>query len=202
MRTTATLFAAAAAVASVSGQTLQNYTSSLDMTIDPNTVPVQQRATWCQGQTNTCNLLCDLDTQENSCVQTTLEYECTCSSNSSAPGLQYYLQTMPTFICEQLYSQCINENAGDASGQEACTNQIDALCGEAEPPTPSDDEESETSTSASPTTTSAPSTTGTEDPSPTEESDTTESDNFAAPTMAPVKGFAAFAAMGLAAALL
>jgi len=39
-------------------------------------------------------------------TQETLEYDCTCS-NGTAPGLEYYIQTMPTVSCvtRELHSQ-------------------------------------------------------------------------------------------------
>lgn len=139
-----------------------------------------------------------------------LSYKCTCSSNNSAPGLQYYDQTMPTFICKALFSQCIEQHVSDADGQKACTTNINDLCGEINPNKADiggdsdddedngedgDDEEKPSSTAA---TTAAPTaTTGSED---VDKVTTTNSDGFAAPTGAP-KGIAAMAALGLVAAL-
>ncbi|KJZ76648.1 hypothetical protein HIM_03984 [Hirsutella minnesotensis 3608] len=127
------LFSAAMASAQSSTGT-KNYTSELDMTIDPNSVKPDQRAIWCQGQTNTCNLLCNNNVDKNSCTQSTLKYECTCASNKSAPGLQYYVQTLPTFICQELFAQCDKENTGNADGQKACKTNIQDLCGKTPPP--------------------------------------------------------------------
>ncbi|PHH75080.1 hypothetical protein CDD82_4606 [Ophiocordyceps australis] len=135
MRVSNTLCLVATTVVSAqSSQSRHNYTSELDMKIDPNSVSTQQRAVWCQAQTNTCGLLCDNNTGKNACSQEDLGFECTCASNSSIPGLQYYTQTMPTFICETLFSQCNMENVGNADGQKACTTNIRDLCGTNPPP--------------------------------------------------------------------
>ncbi|KAJ6445726.1 chromatin structure-remodeling complex protein RSC7 [Purpureocillium lavendulum] len=189
MRASAALVAFAAAA--VSAQ--QNYTSELDMKIDPNSVEIQTRAQWCQAQTNTCNLLCNKDTDKNSCAQEDLQYECTCASNSSMPGLQYYTQTLPTFICETLFGQCNVQNAGNADGQKACKTNIKDLCGKNDPPkAPVADSSSSASGSASPTASGSASATGTKG------STTSTSTGLAAPTMAPVgNGAAAVAAVGL-----
>jgi hypothetical protein len=209
MRTTTAAFAIAAAAATVSGQTVQNYTSALDMEIDPNSVPTQLRATWCQGQTNTCNVLCGLDTASNDCVQSTLEYDCTCSSNNSAPGLQYYTQTIPFFVCRELYSQCIAQNAGNADGQDACDENINALCFEHDPPSAADvededDDDESSSTSSAPTSTATQSssqTSGTAAAETTGPSDNDDEDSAAHVNVAG-SGAAAVAALGLLAALL
>jgi hypothetical protein len=207
MRATTAAFAIAAAAATVSGQTVQNYTSALDMEIDPNSVPTQTRATWCQGQTNTCNVLCNLDTASNDCQQSTLEYDCTCSSNSSAPGLEYYSQTIPFFVCRELFSQCIAQNAGNADGQESCTENINSLCLDHNPPSAadvedSDDDDESTSTTTSPTSTAteASETSGTAAAETTAPGD--NDDDSAGPINVPGSGAAAVAALGLLAALL
>ncbi|KAH6898919.1 hypothetical protein B0T10DRAFT_556209 [Thelonectria olida] len=198
MRFSLALLAVAASTASAA---VAEYDSSLNMTINANEVDAQTRATWCQAQTNSCTSLCDDSTDDNSCTQTTLAWECTCSSNHSAPALQYYTQTVPTFICEQLYSDCIAENTGSASGQKECKTNIKALCGTQEPSSASsdddDDDESSSTTAGTATATSAGSTASASDESVT----STSSDGLAAPTMAPGKGAAAAVAIGMLAYL-
>lgn len=74
--------------------------------------------------------------QESSCgrltnhaQQTTLKYDCTCASNHSAPGLQYYAGTIPTNICNMLYQNCIAGNTDNAQEQNKCKPNIGDLCG-------------------------------------------------------------------------
>ncbi|KAF5622040.1 PCI domain protein [Fusarium tjaetaba] len=197
----------AMAVSAVSAQTtVQNYKSSLDMTIDPNSVDLATRSSWCGAQQNTCDALCKDDTNENKCTENDLKWECTCSSNSSTPGLQYYTQTMPTFICEELFSQCISQNTGSQSGQKECTSKIEDKCAKQSPPKDvvSDDDDDTSSTATDTATTSTSATRASSEATGTAASVTsTSSDAFAAPTMAPAgRGAAAAVALGMMAYLI
>ena len=69
----------------------------------------------------------------NDCLATTLEFDCLCTTNNSAPGLQYYTQTMPTFICEEEYQKCISEATNNAGAQAACAATEKAECGHLDP---------------------------------------------------------------------
>ncbi|KAF4446632.1 pci protein [Fusarium austroafricanum] len=193
----------AMAVSVVSAQSVKDYKSSLDMTIDPNSVDLATRSAWCGAQQNTCDTLCKDDTNKNGCTESDLKWECTCSSNSSTPGLQYYTQTMPTFICQQLFSQCISQNTGSSSGQRDCKNKIEAKCAKQNPPknvASNDDDTSSTASESATTSATRP----TSDATNTAGSVTsTSSDAFAAPTMAPAGGAAAAAvALGMMAYLI
>ncbi|KAH7270285.1 uncharacterized protein BKA55DRAFT_683346 [Fusarium redolens] len=194
----------AMAISAVSAQSVKDYKSSLDMTIDPNIVDLATRSSWCGAQQNTCDALCNDDTNSNKCTENDLKWECTCSSNSSTPGLQYYTQTMPTFICQELFSQCISQNTGSQSGQRECTSKIDDKCAKQNPPKDvvSDDGDDTTSTASDTATTSA--TRASSEATGTAESVTsTTSDGFAAPTMAPAgRGAAAAVALGMLAYLI
>ncbi|OAA64884.1 hypothetical protein ISF_04294 [Cordyceps fumosorosea ARSEF 2679] len=179
------LAAAGAATAQV-----QNYTSSLDMTIDPNQVPAQDRGQWCNAETNTCSQLCNNDASTNDCSATTLQYKCLCSSNSSTPGLEYYSQTMPTFICLKLFDQCTSQNVGNANNQKLCKSNIMSHCGTLDPTkvsTGGSSSASGSATSASPQATSQTGGSGSA-------SSTSSSHGLAAPTMAAGQGIAAAAA--------
>ncbi|KAI8724981.1 hypothetical protein NCS52_00067900 [Fusarium sp. LHS14.1] len=203
MRSTLAFFALAVSVVTAQ-TTVQDYDSSLNMTIDPGTVDFGTRAGWCNAQQDTCDTLCKDDTEENDCTAETLAWECACSSNSSTPGLQYYTQTMPTFICQELFAQCISQNAGSQSGQRDCKSKIQALCATQSPPknTASDDDDDDATTTLTSATRSATGTAASA--SATEDTVTsTSSDGFAAPTMAPAGGAAAAAAaLGMLAYLL
>lgn len=111
---------------------------------------------------------------------------------------------MPTFICQELFSQCISQNTGSQSGQRECTSKIDDKCAKQNPPKDvvSDDDDDTTSTASDTATTSATrassATTGT-----AESVTSTTSDGFAAPTMAPAgRGAAAAVALGMLAYLI
>ncbi|KAF4585345.1 PCI domain-containing protein [Ophiocordyceps camponoti-floridani] len=186
-----------AAVASAQGQSggVGNYSSELDMRIDANSIPSQTRAIWCRAQTNTCGLLCDNNTSKNSCVQEELKYDCVCAGNNSAPALQYYQQTIPTFICETLFSQCDKQNVGNADNQQSCIQNIQSLCGKNAPPKVSSggsdsSSDSSESSSASASSTSQPTATQAGNNNAVT---TTKSGGLAAPTKVPAANGLAFA---------
>ncbi|KAJ2979488.1 hypothetical protein NQ176_g3225 [Zarea fungicola] len=180
--------AAGAATAQV-----QNYTSSLDMTIDPNQVSAQDRAQWCSAETNSCSELCSNTDTKNECSSTTLTYSCICGSNSSAPGLQYYAQTMPTFICLKLFDLCNAQNVGNARNQEACKTNIMSLCGTQDPTKATKNSASSSSASSGASSTATPQATSQTSSGSTPAS-TSSSKGIAAPTMAAGQGIVAAAA--------
>ncbi|KAL7922690.1 hypothetical protein ACQKWADRAFT_292142 [Trichoderma austrokoningii] len=204
MRSSAIFVAIAATAVSAQGS-VPTYKSSLNMTLDPNTVPQQQRAVWCQGQTNTCQVLCDNNTDLNDCNQAQLTFDCTCAANNSAPGLQFYTQTLPTFICQQLFSNCIQTNAGNADGQDQCKSNIQKLCATQNPPTIAEiskqaDASTAAATTASTTAPASHASTTAADKSASSSASSTTSKGLAAATMGPAgAGVFAMAAAGLAA---
>jgi hypothetical protein len=211
MRSTAVL-ALAAAAAGVSAQLDAGYKSALDMTLsDPNSVSISTRADWCRGQFNTCETLCGDNTKDNDCDENNLSYKCNCAKNGSAPGLQFYKATMPSYLCEALYGQCKETNVGNSQNQKKCDTQIEALCPKNDPPKnpvnseddgDDDEDESSSQTSSSTAPTAAPTQEGNGDENESAPS-TTTSDGFAAPTLAPAgNGVAAIAAIGLLAYLI
>ncbi|EGS18726.1 uncharacterized protein CTHT_0053340 [Thermochaetoides thermophila DSM 1495] len=103
-----------------------------NFTIDPASVEPRTRAEWCNAQYNSCRTLCGGRPKSNDCDTETLEYDCTCS-NGTAPGLEYYIQTMPTFICEQAYTDCIAANTGSSKAQDDCKTNIKEKCGTLDP---------------------------------------------------------------------
>jgi hypothetical protein len=65
-------------------------------------------------------------------LQTTLAFECVCQ-DGSVPPLEKYLQTIPTFTCQQAYSDCIQRNVGNLDGQNKCKTDIQDNCGTLDP---------------------------------------------------------------------
>ncbi|KAF8858072.1 hypothetical protein BDZ45DRAFT_726220 [Acephala macrosclerotiorum] len=109
------------------------FAQTTNTTIDPSSVSLTLRSQWCEAETNTCGTLCSGDYANNTCSPDTLAYSCTCAANNSAPGLQYYKETMPTFICEQVFTNCIAANAGDAAAQNLCNTNEQNNCGHLDP---------------------------------------------------------------------
>lgn len=102
--------------------------SAANFTIDPTEVSLSTRAAWCRGQTNVCDELCGGIAKKNTCDDTDLSFTCTCN-NGTAPGLEYYSDSMPTHICEQAFADCNLANVGNAQGQANCTTSIQDKCG-------------------------------------------------------------------------
>jgi len=96
--------------------------------IDPNSVPLSTRNSWCQSQTTTCPLLClqlpgaSSTTAENDCDATTLQYNCICG-NGMSPNASEYSQTLPYFLCTEYGSQCVAACGGATSCQSDCRQQ-------------------------------------------------------------------------------
>jgi len=155
-----------------------------NITVDPSTVDATTRAQWCEAEFNTCNLLCSKATTANQCDSTTLNFTCTCTANNSAPGLQFYKQTMPTFLCEQEFSIC-NADAvnapNSAQAQADCAATEKSSCGQIDPTNLTFASTSSSSSSASSTPTSTGSASGS--------SATSSSSKAAAATMAAVRNF-------------
>lgn len=179
--------------------------SAQNFTVDPNSVELATRASWCQGESATCNTLCADSPVANDCDPNTLVYHCTCQ-NGSAPGLEYYQQSMPFFLCNQAFKECNDANVGDARAQKNCTTSILDKCGKLDPnkadiPKPSDDDDNASSTREaipSPTVTEATST-----PTDTGSPSTPSAENAAPTDNYPYYGNGAAAvAMGLFACLL
>lgn len=96
--------------------------------IDPNSVPLSQRTSWCQSQINSCPLLClqlpgeSSTTDANDCDPNTLTYDCVCG-NGQSPNASEFSQTLPYFICTEYGSQCIANCGGDTTCQSDCRSQ-------------------------------------------------------------------------------
>lgn len=123
-------------------------------TIDAGSVPATTRSQWCNAQQNTCPLLCGGTYKDNDCDVGTLIYKCTCN-NGTAPGLMYYQQTLPTFICEQVYQNCIAAGANNAQAQKLCDSNKAANCGTLDPSKYTAPASTSSSATQSPTSTGA-----------------------------------------------
>ena len=60
--------------------------------------------------------------------QDTLEFDCTCI-NGTVPDVTPYEGTIPFFVCEENFVQCIENHPDDAEGQEQCTEEKETNCG-------------------------------------------------------------------------
>lgn len=106
-------------------------TTTTNTTVNIGALDLTLKGNWCQGQISACGYLCSGATVsgENTCVEETLAYECNCQSNGSAPGLQYYENTIPSYLCQQQFSDCNAANVGNKAGQDRCAAARTANCG-------------------------------------------------------------------------
>ncbi|EXJ88317.1 hypothetical protein A1O1_05247 [Capronia coronata CBS 617.96] len=104
--------------------------------IDPNSVPLSTRQTWCNSQISECPLIClqeagnSAGTDSNTCDPSSLTYSCICS-NGLAPNASEYSQTLPYFICTQYNSNCQASCGNDNQCAAACVQ--DHPCGATNP---------------------------------------------------------------------
>jgi hypothetical protein len=121
-----------------------------------------------------------------------LAFNCTCAANNSAPGLQYYLETIPTYLCQQVFIICNADNVGDAVAQALCLTNKNNDCGTLDPTNFT----AAVSTSSSSSATTTPTGTGASTAA------TSSSSKAAAATMAVLQNYGSGAmAVGFAAAL-
>ncbi|KAL2161534.1 hypothetical protein VTH06DRAFT_8096 [Thermothelomyces fergusii] len=131
--------------------------SSQNFTIDPNSIDYARRNAWCGAQYDSCRTLCAGSPTKNDCKSETLEYSCLCS-NGSAPGLEYYTQTIPTFICMQAFEDCIAANTDSSRAQDECKANILSQCATRSPDKADfGDSQGESTSSATQTPTASPS---------------------------------------------
>ncbi|KAJ5683118.1 hypothetical protein N7462_006283 [Penicillium macrosclerotiorum] len=89
-------------------------------------VKPDQLNSWCEGQRNVCPSICKGSTKQNTCDPNTLKFDCICSDGTT-PDVSPFIQTVPFYVCEATYGQCIDSHPNDAQGQRACKQA--ATCG-------------------------------------------------------------------------
>lgn len=92
---------------------------------DLNQVESTTKSGWCRGQLNNCPPVCGGSAKVNRCDSETLEFTCTCSNGTEA-RVEDYQGTIPFYVCEANYEQCISHSStqdGDdkcIAGKEEC----------------------------------------------------------------------------------
>lgn len=105
-------------------------------TIDPDSVPLSTRTSWCQSQVASCPLLClqlsgdSSTTEADDCDPNTLTYDCICG-NGLSPNSSEYSQTLPFYICQEYGNQCVAACNGSTTCQNDC--RVDNPCGAQDP---------------------------------------------------------------------
>ncbi|KAI1414816.1 hypothetical protein F5Y13DRAFT_197347 [Hypoxylon sp. FL1857] len=123
------MFTTSAAIVALSALTLVSAQANSNSTfkIDPSTVDISDRVTWCQGETDSCTTLCGTAI-DNSCSTDTLDFQCTCQGGNS-PDMNLYQNTVPWYVCERLQQNCIVQFENNAAGQRNCTQTYGDKCG-------------------------------------------------------------------------
>ncbi|KAK2768753.1 hypothetical protein FQN54_000609 [Arachnomyces sp. PD_36] len=93
---------------------------------NPGLVNPDELITWCIGQQNACPQVCGGDFSKNECSTETFTFTCECGDGTT-PDMTEYKDTLPYYICEATFAQCIEANASDADAQETCKENRD--CG-------------------------------------------------------------------------
>ncbi|GAB7359441.1 hypothetical protein MBLNU230_g6089t1 [Neophaeotheca triangularis] len=148
--------------------------------IDPNTVELVLRQSWCRGQTNNCPIICGGVASQNTCDSNTLEFECECQ-NGNQPNITDFDATMPSYICQEWRSLCVEDHPDDLEGQSGCES---ITCGDRAVAELSEGDNSaattssaaETTTSTSTATSAGTSSTGSTSGSSSDDSDDADSE--------------------------
>ncbi|GAD96034.1 predicted protein [Paecilomyces variotii No. 5] len=132
-----------------------NYT--LPAGFNAGEVSSTEKASWCTGQRNICPKICGGAAQTNVCDPDSLSFSCVCADGST-PDSSQYKQSLPYFVCEANFGQCIQNHPNDLDGQEQCKQQ-EKTCGTKDATSASSSTSSAAASSAA-ATTMATSTTG------------------------------------------
>ncbi|KAL7620381.1 hypothetical protein AAE478_009376 [Parahypoxylon ruwenzoriense] len=105
-----------------------------DYVIDPNSVSLTIRTSWCQSEKSTCPLICGQTspgtTLVNDCDPTALTYGCVCGDNRQ-PNVSEYSLTLPYFVCQEWGDQCVRGCGQDNACASSCRE--DHPCGAQNP---------------------------------------------------------------------
>ncbi|KAF1946278.1 hypothetical protein EJ02DRAFT_318206, partial [Clathrospora elynae] len=123
-----------ALIASVGSQNTSYDTPIPCCSVPVNSVPADQRASWCVAQENSCFELCgdqgSLSSKVNVCDDTTLDFTCKCTNDTDITSkMSEYQQNFPGLICISWFDACINASSSDAGAQFQCVQARDNECG-------------------------------------------------------------------------
>ncbi|KAG6060988.1 hypothetical protein E4U17_002891 [Claviceps sp. LM77 group G4] len=83
--------------------------SNADYVIEPSSVPLSTRRSWCTQEKSTCPLICQQveprTTLVNTCDPKTLSFGCICGNNMQ-PNVSEYSLSLPYFVCQEWALQC------------------------------------------------------------------------------------------------
>ncbi|KAK5076066.1 hypothetical protein LTS08_002574 [Lithohypha guttulata] len=118
-----TIVTSSASSVAPSSTVAQSMPPTATQAFDANNVTAATKFQWCLAQLNTCPQICGGAASLNTCDSNTLMYSCTCP-NGTVPDSTAYTQSLPFFVCQETYIQCVRNNPNNAQAQGACrTNQ-------------------------------------------------------------------------------
>ncbi|KAF9883185.1 hypothetical protein FE257_003872 [Aspergillus nanangensis] len=138
------------------------------------------KASWCVAERNSCPKICGGVANTNICDPDTLDFTCKCSNGSDA-NVALYASTVPFFVCQENYGQCIGQSTTQDQ-DEKCKEGL-SQCGSLNASDASSSSSSSTSSSASLPTETSSSSSNSETSTPT----TTTSNSAAATTNAAIR---------------
>ncbi|EYE93284.1 uncharacterized protein EURHEDRAFT_414488 [Aspergillus ruber CBS 135680] len=127
----------------VAASAAQNY--SFPKGFDVESVELATRSSWCTAQRSTCPKICNGKTDENSCEPESLTFSCKCDNGTV--DVEPYKLTVPFFVCQANFGNCIAGHPDDADGQDQCKK--DNKCGTLNATETASKSDSESSSSAS-----------------------------------------------------
>ncbi|KAI1656961.1 hypothetical protein F4813DRAFT_390302 [Daldinia decipiens] len=105
-----------------------------DYVIDPSSVSLTIRTSWCQSEKSTCPIICSQTppgtTLVNDCDPKALTYGCVCGDHKQ-PNVSEYSLTLPYFVCQEWGDQCVQKCGQDNNCSRACRE--DHPCGAQNP---------------------------------------------------------------------
>ncbi|KAL7908855.1 hypothetical protein GGI35DRAFT_452221 [Trichoderma velutinum] len=127
--------------------------------IDPDSVPLSTRQSWCNFELSTCPIICQQTTSKptlvNDCSPESLSFGCLCGDNKQ-PNISEYTLTLPFFICQQFVIQCRAACGQDNTCASNCAT--DNPCGATDPKRYNSTSTATTTTPAATSTTAGPDT--------------------------------------------
>jgi len=102
--------------------------------VDPASVPLDDKQTWCNANENTCVELCggqgQIASNGNECDSQTLDFSCECRNGTNvSDSMKKYEQSVDGQMCSYWYIQCIAATGSDAAAQFQCEQARDNECG-------------------------------------------------------------------------
>jgi len=110
-------------------------TAHADYVIDPSSVSLSTRKSWCQDQTYSCPVICQEVSSDpvevNTCDPASLTYGCVCG-NGNQPNMSEYSLTLPFHVCQEFGNQCVAD-CGIGSNTCASNCRTNNPCGAQNP---------------------------------------------------------------------